>query len=1382
MNTVSRCTSRLCTSVVALALAASVSACFAPPQDINRVQPNYTDKNVFTGEWYTRQMLVDKQYHTSYPFIGYEGPLDRIRWEITAGLLIAHRSYEKVPGTENADVGEQSVVAMFPILKHFDIRREYNPVNGVESNVIIENDFDRPWHERQYIRVDWSRNLADDLDLNGSIMSFTRYTVGDNANADPTNPWKVRQEDSDDDGRVDYMETTVRAHVEPDPYACYLSAGDWVYNCHGAEVLMKISFMKVDQANDYEPLHYPDYVPVKFGQRADPLTGQAELCFDGDEGCQLQELWVSSGPFGTEICDPAIHDPDNCYPYTMGVFSKFGFFRTDRYLFDRENGYTMEGRERLINRWNIWERSKDENGDPIPYAERETKPIVYYTNVDFPEEMWPALQAMADDWDVTFRDMVGTLKGVDKADVPRIYEARRNDCNIENVNRYIEENKDLRDFQADLLANGISEVAPGNLEASCAVLEHYGRILEAELPSDSEFKVFRWQQVGDLRYSMLNWTTKAEISGPLGYGPSAVDPLTGEIINANANIYGASLDTYANWGGDIVQLLNGELSTDDIINGTQIREHVENTRARYADPLSQDRIGKFIQLFDQRTASMSDERYLKEVPITSVNAMMDHVAKTNFEEEYLMDVDTMLLFGGKAQEVLEAGGNVSDDVKRRAVPSTWARQTIPAQFLTTKPMEDLPLLGTPSDKMSVMERAQKKLDFLGRQNFCFTAEMVEPAIADLAVDLVGKSREEVVHAIRAGVFRGVMAHEVGHTLGLRHNFEGSADAMNFFPGYWGVSTGDHRDSASDRPSEQAYSSIMDYHQRFNSDFGGIGLYDRAAIKFGYGELVEVFDEGRYDAALGLNEDAFIPRDWDTSLSLFYPNDLPYLLAGGNANQQLNELYDEVFQALLDGDPDVWMDVKGLDITPNPLNLYKRKDISFDEYRRQEAMRLFGVSNDDGSPAMVEVPYTFCSDAYAWGGNLTCNRYDMGTTSEEIVRNAGEMYEFYYPFNSFRQQRLWESDPVGAYIARLYDRTYQPMLNAFRYFYYYRRSTASIWPLIRDWSAASYIGLNFFGRVLQTPEPGEYCQKGDWYVPVAEAELSGGCDAGQSFTLGLGEGRYYDTRWNDEFMFRPDNIGHIYDKLIAIQAMTQSNAFFFRDFSNLYNRGAFSIGYYRVFQPEVLRLFGGFIGQNREAYAPRVYINGKPEVKYTPVVQLPGEEFEEVGAKLRPSDSWMMRYYAMFFGMVNLTSNVDLTLDFASRARITLAGSANDPVIDESSSAEVITWQDPLSSYVYRAVAVDGADLSVGYGLLADAKAFTNDGSDGNPEGAWHKAKRELDEAELALENAAEGEGDELLEAATQKRIAFTQANRMLNDKVQMIDMVRELSDAVEFQQ
>src|SRR5207247_2476544 len=41
--------------------------------------------------------------------------------------------------------------------------------------------------------------------------------------------------------------------------------------------------------------------------------------------------------------------------------------------------------------------------------------------------------------------------------------------------------------------------------------------------------------------------------------------------------------------------------------------------------------------------------------------------------------------------------------------------------------------------------------------------------------------------------------------------------------------------------EFAYSSVMDYSAKlFVSDVQGIGKYDRAAIKFGYGQLVESF--------------------------------------------------------------------------------------------------------------------------------------------------------------------------------------------------------------------------------------------------------------------------------------------------------------------------------------------------------------------------------------------------------------------------------------------------------------------------------------------------------------------------------------------------------------
>jgi hypothetical protein len=192
--------------------------------------------------------------------------------------------------------------------------------------------------------------------------------------------------------------------------------------------------------------------------------------------------------------------------------------------------------------------------------------------------------------------------------------------------------------------------------------------------------------------------------------------------------------------------------------------------------------------------------------------------------------------------------------------------------------------------------------------------------------------------------------------------------------------------------------------------------------------------------------------------------------------------------------------------------------------------------------------------------------------------------------------------------------------------------------------------------------------------------------------------------------------------------------------------------------------------------------GSPQVVYTPVVELGGSTFDDtVGPKLRPTDSWIMRYYAMFFGYVNLTSNVDFTLDFASRARITLLGNANDPTLDSSVDADQVVWRDPLTNYVYRSVAIDGADLSIGYRLLADVAAFTADGTGDLPEGEWHVAKRELAEAEAALD-AAGGQDATLAAAVADAQLALTRMNRTLNDKVQIIDMTRELSDAVEFTQ
>jgi hypothetical protein len=683
----------------------------------------------------------------------------------------------------------------------------------------------------------------------------------------------------------------------------------------------------------------------------------------------------------------------------------------------------------------------------------------------------------------------------------------------------------------------------------------------------------------------------------------------------------------------------------------------------------------------------------------------------------------------------------------------------------------------------------------------------------LAAKLKDLPREEVVRTIRKQVFRGVMAHELGHTLGLRHNFEGSADTMNYFPEHWGI-------TPEVLPAEQQhlfakngigewqdkrgiqYSTIMDYHQRFNSDWAGIGMYDKAAIKLGYAETVEVFDE---------RQEQFVARSWLGNVFLLDPADLPSLVGGSNlgavvqdADQVLDDDYQRAFDAAKDGDVSAITNFAGV-LPGNPANIFRRRDISLSEYFRNDAlqnygttlpngattitlpwspyddgdcdlfsapgavnargcmaniMAQFGVTDDSGDIPSIAVPYGYCSDAFAGGGNLTCTRWDMGNTSRDIVANAAEMYDFYYPFDAFRRDRVlnpfvpWSS----SYVNRLYQRTYQPMLNSFRYFYYYRRSQGlRVFPTIRDWGEAALRGMNFFVRVLQQPEPGKYCKVGESYVAEADA-----ADCSDAVELGLGQGRIYDSNWDSEYQYQPTNIGNHWDKTNAIIAMTDSDAFFFRDFSTLTNRGAFSIGYYRVFQQEMLRLFGALIRGDTSVYSPRVSVeNGVTQVNYLPFLRtgVYGEPIDEVdipGTPIAPGSSYQLRYWAALAGAVNLTSTLDQTLDFATRTRITRAGASSDPVVDTGvAEIETIQFQDPQTNYTYNATKFDSLEASIGFGMLSEVKEY---------------AEGEYASAQAALAAADNGTNRRRAEIATAK----------LNEKLQMIDFMVRVGNILEY--
>ena len=169
-------------------------ACSKTP-DIDRVSPNYMRKSALDGEWYMRSVLVDKQHDNASAFVGMECATERVRFELTEKYLNAYRSYEAIKDVEGANGGSQTLIAQFPITSHFDIRRKYNPQNGVQSNVIVENTKDSAWQERDFVRVDWSSNQVSDRRCNAFIADVTMLAISRNSPNDPRDPYRLRVED-----------------------------------------------------------------------------------------------------------------------------------------------------------------------------------------------------------------------------------------------------------------------------------------------------------------------------------------------------------------------------------------------------------------------------------------------------------------------------------------------------------------------------------------------------------------------------------------------------------------------------------------------------------------------------------------------------------------------------------------------------------------------------------------------------------------------------------------------------------------------------------------------------------------------------------------------------------------------------------------------------------------------------------------------------------------------------------------------------------------------------------------------------------------------------------------------------------------------------------
>lgn len=624
--------------LVAALAALALAGCAEQQAPINRVQPDYFDKAFFVGdkyqdasddpEFYSQATLVDVGYGAGQDGLftsTYAQPLSRVKWQVTENLLIARLAYERIKDSDGKGLGRATndgiVVAAYPITSHFDIARQYNTQTGEQMNVIVENTQDRPWYERQYMRVDWSKNLSTD---NYEFDTLSQMGVYGGVTYEPLAYAVLDPLDEDAphfDAKQGYLDITNKAFARPLMVtfedwgftfpACFLDA-DFsgsapTTQCSPVELTIRQSFRRVPD-NDYEPEDWDGY-----------------------------------------------------------RFQAFGAFTTDRKGYARQYGMTDAQWHRFINRYNIWERShryadpvamtgpvscftpattpagadphRDVDGDgtedecaaagsgsrcdtftqkcTLPYREREVRPIVWYYSEGSNPEYFESSRDAAHEWDVAMRSAVVTARyaecarthGADCESSYPVFRGQQDDN--QDAIWLAKEVDDCRAGRTPVPSGGCEALAdslgaergmsPGVIALArmpeMLVLCHSpveagdpglcgGPRLPADLTSSLCFSarligdrevMARCSQAlqarrGDLRYHMVNVITAPQTPSPWGIMVDAHDPLTGEKVSASVNVWSHVTDLWTRGIVDTARYVKGELTTADVTEGTYVRD------------------------------------------------------------------------------------------------------------------------------------------------------------------------------------------------------------------------------------------------------------------------------------------------------------------------------------------------------------------------------------------------------------------------------------------------------------------------------------------------------------------------------------------------------------------------------------------------------------------------------------------------------------------------------------------------------------------------------------------------------------------------------------------------------------------------------------------